>query len=44
MRDVTAAAITWATLSKWQHGIFYMYHPTDRIIGITAFVTLVIWV
>ena len=26
-------------LSDWQHGFFYMYHPTDRIAHTTAFVT-----
>ena len=25
------AATTWATLSDWQQGFFYMQHPTDRI-------------
>ena len=39
-RKPTAA--TWATLSDWQQGFFYMYHPTDRITYTTAFVTPVV--
>ena len=27
---------TWATLSDWQQGIFYMHHPTDRIVHTMA--------
>ena len=33
------AGSTWATLSDWQQGFFYMHHPTDRITHTTAFVT-----
>ena len=32
----------WATLSKSQQGIFYMHHPTDRIVHTTAFITPVV--
>ena len=33
------AAATWATLSDYQQGFFYMHHPTDRIAHTVAFVT-----
>ena len=36
------AAATWATLSDYQQGFFYMHHPTDRITHTTAFVTPVV--
>ena len=36
------AAATWAILSDYQQGFFYMHHPTDRIAHITAFVTPVV--
>ena len=36
------AAATWAPLSNWQQGFFYMHHPTDRITHTTAFVTPVL--
>ena len=36
------AAATWATLSDYQQGFFYMHHPTDRIAHTTAFVTPVV--
>ena len=32
------AAASWATLSNWQQGLFYMHHSTDRI----AFATPVV--
>ena len=30
------------SLSDYQQGIFYVYHPTDRIVHTTAFVTPVV--
>ena len=36
------AAATWATLSDYQQGFFYMHYPTDRIAYTTAFVTPVV--
>ena len=27
-----AAATSWATLSDYQQGFFYMHHPTDRTV------------
>ena len=30
-RERKPAAATWATLSDWQQGLFYMHHPTDRM-------------
>ena len=33
------AATTWATLSDYQQGFFYMHHSTDRRAHTTAFVT-----
>ena len=41
-RERTPAAATWATLSNYQQGFFYMHHPTDRIAHSTAFVTPVV--
>ena len=41
-RERKAAASTWATLSDYQQGFFYMHHPTDRIAHTTAFVTPVV--
>ena len=34
----SAIVTSWATLSNYQQGIFYMYHPTDRIAHNMAFV------
>ena len=31
-------ATTWAILSNYQQGFFYMYHPIDRITHTMAFV------
>ena len=40
---IHAAATTWAILSNWQQGVFYMHHHlTNRIAHATAFVTLVV--
>ena len=36
------AASTWATLSDYQQGFFYMHHPTDRITLAMSFVTPVV--
>ena len=36
------AAATWATLSDYQQGFFYMHHPTDMIAHTTAFVAPVV--
>ena len=33
-----AANTTWATLSDWHHGFFYMHHPTDVIAHTMVFV------
>ena len=38
-RERKPAATTRATLSEEQQGIFYMHHPTDRMVHTTAFVT-----
>ena len=32
-------ASTWATLSDYQQGFFYMHHPTDRITHTRVFIT-----
>ena len=41
-----AATTTWATLSNWQQGFFYMHNSIDRIEHTMAFVTPVVehWV
>ena len=36
------ATATWATLSDWQQGVFYMHHPTYRMTHTTAFGTPVV--
>ena len=41
-RERKPAAATWATLSDYQQGLFYMHHPTDRITHTTAFVAPVV--
>ena len=33
---------TWAILSDYQQGFFYMHHPTDRVAHTTSFVTPVV--
>ena len=38
-RERKLAAATWVILFDYQQGLFYMHHPTDRIIHTTAFVT-----
>ena len=38
----TAAATTWTPLFDWEQGVFDMYHPTERIAYITAFVAPVV--
>ena len=35
-------AATWATLSNYQQGFFYMHHPIDKVIHTTAIVTPVV--
>ena len=40
--DRKPAAATWATLSEYQQGLFYMHHTTDRIAHTTAFVRPVV--
>ena len=42
VRERKPAAATWATLSDYQQGLFYMHHPTDRMTHTTAFVTPVV--
>ena len=37
-----SAAATWATLSDWQQGFYYMHHPTDMIAHTTASVAPVV--
>ena len=37
MRSV--ATNTWAALSDWQQGVFYIHSPTHRIVLTMAFVT-----
>ena len=40
--DRKPAAATWATLSDYQQGFFYMHHPTERTAHTTAFITPVL--
>ena len=41
-RERKSAATTWAMISDWQQGFFYMHHPTGRITHTTTFVTPVV--
>ena len=40
--SVTDAATTWATISDYQQGIFYVHHHTYRMVHTMTFVTLVV--
>ena len=37
IENETRCPHTWATLSDYQQGFFYMHHPTDRIVHTTSF-------
>ena len=41
-RERKPATATYATLSDEKQGLFYIHHPTERIIHTTAFVTQVV--